>query len=117
MENLSPESKSAGQYYSAIHDKGSSGAGTVTVNWDESNFQTLTLTGNITLAFSNGKAGGRYLLKIKTGAGSFTVTWPTVNWIRSGGSAPTIPSAASKIAILAVSYDGTDYDVSYADNV
>lgn len=105
-----------GQYYSKIHPIGNSGGGTVTVDWNNGNYQTLTLTGSPTIAFSNGQAGARYLLKIKTGAGGFTVTWPTVNWLRPGGAAPVIPVAASKIAVVGVSYDGIDYDGSYADN-
>lgn len=104
------------QYFSDAVVLGNSGSGTVTVNWDNGNFQVLTLTGSPTIALSNGQAGGRYLLKIKTGAGGFTVTWPTVNWIRSGGAAPTVPTAASKIALVALAFDGTDYDATYADN-
>lgn len=111
-----PSTEHDSQYYSTVHNKGNSGSGTVTVNWDEGNFQMITLTGNITFAFSNGKAGGRYLLKIKTGAGGFTVNWPAITWLRTSGAAPTVPTAATKVAMVAVSYDGVDYDGSYADN-
>jgi len=99
-----------------IHDNGNSGSGTVTIDWDNGNSQLLTLTGSPTLAFSNGQSGFRYLLEIRTGAGSFTVTWPTVTWMRSGGTAPTVPTAASKTALVGLSYNGTTYIGSYGDN-
>lgn len=105
-----------GQYHSKVHPLGNSGSGTVTVDWNNGNYQTLTLTGSPTIAFSNGQAGARYLLKIKTGAGGFSVTWPTVTWLRPGGTAPVVPVAASKVANAAFAFDGVDYDGSYADN-
>jgi len=104
------------QYLSAINDLGNSGSGTVTVDWDNGNYQTLTLTGNCTIAFSNGQAGGRYLLEINTGAGGFTVTWPSITWLRSGGVAPTVPTAASKTAVVGLSKNATAYIGSYGDN-
>ena len=116
MKIVGPRTAHDGQYYSKFHNKGNSGAGTVNIDWDEGNFQLLTLTGSPTLTFSNMQAGGRYLLKIKTGAGSFSVTWPTITWLRTGGAAPSVPAAASKTAVAAFSYDGTDIDGSYADN-
>lgn len=116
MEVHSARMSSEGQYFSKPVDKENSGSGTVTINWDEGAVQILTLTGSPTIAFSNGQAGARYLLKIKTGAGSFTVTWPTINWIRASGTAPTVPTAASKIALIGLLYDGADYDATYADN-
>jgi hypothetical protein len=106
-----------GQYVSGpIHDNGNSGSGTVTIDWDNGNSQLLTLTGSPTLAFSNGVSGGRYLLEIRTGAGGFTITWPSVTWMRSGGTAPTIPTAASKTALVGLSYNGSTYIGSYGDN-
>lgn len=106
-----------GQYVSGpIHDNGNSGSGTVTVDWDNGNSQLLTLTGSCAIAFSNGISGGRYLLEIRTGAGSFVITWPTVTWMRSGGTAPTVPTAASKTALVGLSYNGSTYIGSYADN-
>lgn len=116
MENHSARVSNEGQYYSKVFDKGNSGSGTVTLNWDDGAVQVLTLTGSPTIAFSSGQAGGRYLLKIKTGAGGFTVTWPIINWIRAAGAAPVVPTAASKIAMVGLFFDGTDYDGSYADN-
>ena len=106
-----------GQYVSGpIYDNGNSGSGTVTIDWDNGNSQLLTLTGSPTLAFSNGVSGGRYLLEIRTGAGSFTVTWPAVTWMRSAGAAPTVPTAANKTALVGLSHNGTTYVGSYGDN-
>ena len=107
-----------GQYLSgAIHDNGNSGSGTVTIDWDNGNSQLLTLTGSCTLAFSNGQSGARYLLEIRTGAGSFVITWPSITWMRSGGTAPVVPTAASKTCLVGLSCNGTNsYVGSYGDN-
>lgn len=117
MEDHSPRSSHKGQYYSDAHDIGNSGTGTVNINWDEGNYQFITLTGNITFTFSNLQAGGRYLLEIRTGAGGFTVVWPTITWLREAGAAPIIPTAASKTAVLGLSSsDGALVISSYGDN-
>jgi len=100
-----------------VHDNGNSGSGTVTIDWDNGNSQLLTLTGSCTLAFSNGQSGFRYLLELRTGAGGFVVTWPTITWMRSGGTAPTVPTAASKTCLVGLSCNGTNsYVGSYGDN-
>lgn len=116
MENHSARVSNEGQYFSKPVVNSVSGSGTVTINWDEGAVYILTLTGSPTIAFSNGQPGARYLLKIKTGAGSFSVTWPTINWIRAGGVVPTVPTESSKIAMIGLFFDGADYDGSYADN-
>lgn len=74
-------------------------AGAVTINWNNGNTQHITLTGNVTFTFSNGRSGTKHTLIIaQDGSGSHTVTWPSgaggVNW--SGGSevAPTTTADA-----------------------
>lgn len=91
-------------------------SGTVDVDWSLTSYYIATLGGNVTFTFSRPLLGERMLLELDTGAGGFTVTWPTVTWLRAGGAAPTVPLAAGKIAVVAFSYDGTDYMGSYADN-
>ena len=86
-----------------------------TINWSTGSSQLSTLTGNVTYTFSNGVAGGAYVLRIATGAGSFTATWPaSVKW--SGGTAPTITAAASKVDLINFYYDGTTYYGSFTQN-
>lgn len=78
------------------------------INWNNSNIQSLTLTQNETLSFSNPTVGGMYQLILKQdGTGSRTVTWPTIKW--EGGIAPTLTATAGKVDVIHLLYDGTDY--------
>lgn len=108
--------KFAGQYFSPLIDDGNSGAAK-TINWNLGNEHELTLTGNVTLTFSNPVNGGRYVMVVKSGAGGFTVTWPAaVLW--PGGVAPTITVAAGKTDIIAFQYvaSTTKYYGAYSQN-
>lgn len=94
-----------GQYYSPLVDDGNSGT-TKTIDWNDGNEHYVVMTGNVTFTFSNPVDGGRYVLLLATGAGSFTVTWPaSVIW--SGGVAPTPTSTASKYDLYAFMYVAT----------
>ena len=84
------------------------------VNWASGSVQYVTLTGNVTsVTFSNPTAGGRYLLYLLTGAGSFTVTgWDgKVKW--PGGTAPTISTGASKVDLITFGYLTGTQDTYY----
>jgi len=86
-----------------------------TIDWSNGSAQKSTLTGNVTYTFSNGVTGGAYVLKIATGAGSFTATWPAaVKW--AGGTAPTITTTASRVDLVNFYYDGTTWFGSYSQN-
>lgn len=91
------------------HDNGNSGA-SATVDWGEGNNQKITLTDNCTLSFTAPSGPGRLQLKvIQDGTGSRTITWPAAaRW--SGGTAPTLSTAASSVDIVTFWYDGTNYD-------
>jgi len=84
-------------------------SGTSTINWNAGNVQTITLSTNPTLTFSNGQAGGIYKLILKQdGTGGRTVTWPaTVMWIYA--TIPTLSSGANGVDIITFVYDGTTY--------
>jgi hypothetical protein len=48
----------------------------ITVDWNASDVQIVTLTGNATINFSNPRAGGKYVLLVKQdGTGGRTITW------------------------------------------
>ena len=82
---------------------------TPTFDWNNSNIQYMTLTGNITgITFSNPIDGARYVLILtQDGTGGRTIVWPAaVHW--SGGTAPTL-SAASKIDLVSLFYRGGVY--------
>lgn len=88
--------------FKAIHipmfDAGNSGTA-LTLDWDDGNEQTFTLTGNVVLDLDNPREGGRYVVVIDTGSGGFTVTWPaSVLW--PGGTPPTITTDASKFDLV-----------------
>ena len=76
---------------------------TSTITWQNGNKQTVVLTANTTFLFNPPDNSGSQILRIQTGAGSFTASWPgSVKW--SGGSAPTITATASKTDVVACYY-------------
>lgn len=88
-----------------LFDAGNSGT-SKTIDWNDSNDQLLTLTGNVTLTLSNPGDGGRYVLALASGAGSFTVTWPAaVHW--PAATTPTITATASKYDLVTLLYLST----------
>jgi hypothetical protein len=86
-----------------LFDAGNSGT-SKTLNWNDSNEQLLTLTGNVTLTLSNPGDGGRYVLVLlQDGTGGRTVTWPAaVKW--PAGSTPTITATASRYDLVTLLY-------------
>ena len=79
----------------------------ITLNLANGTFQVLTLTGSPTITMPTAVAGKSFVILLKTGTGSFTVTWSTVKW--PGGTAPTITSTASKQDIFSFFSDGTNW--------
>jgi hypothetical protein len=89
------------------NDAGNSGTAD-TIDWSLARSQKSTLTGNVTYTFSNPVAATTYVLRVHTGAGGFTTTWPAaVHW--NNGTAPTTTAAASKIDVYTFHYDGSIY--------
>jgi hypothetical protein len=97
-----------GQIFIISHSKGNSGSGTVTFNWDDSNIQTVTLTGNCTFAFSNPKSGASYQIVItQDGTGGRTITWPTIHW--QNKTTPLLSNSANTVDVITLLYDGAKY--------
>jgi hypothetical protein len=97
--------KFVGQYFSPLVAAGSTGT-TKTLDWNNGNEQYATMTGSCTFTFSNPVPGGRYVVLLNTGAGSFTATWPsTVRW--PGGSAPTLTTASGKLDLFTFVWNDT----------
>jgi hypothetical protein len=67
--------------------------------------QIITLTGTCTITMPTAVSGKSFMLLLKTGAGSYTVTWSSVQW--PNGIAPTLTSAASKMDKFVLTSDGT----------
>jgi hypothetical protein len=93
-------------------DKGSSGVSTQTFNYSAGGHQKLTITGATTIAFSNFPATGRGELLIELVNGSaFTITWPSINFMKPDGTFTT--SIATYLAAntdrTALKASGTDF--------
>jgi hypothetical protein len=65
----------------------------ITVDWSKSDSQMVTLTGNTTISFTGGRAGGKCILLIKQDStGGRTVTWGSniVNGFQPSATANTV---------------------------
>lgn len=79
----------------------------ITLDLANGSFQIITLTGSATITMPTAVAGKSFILLLKSGAGSYTVTWSTVAW--PSATAPTLTSTASKQDILSFFSDGTKW--------
>lgn len=98
----------SGQYGCGNKDAGNSGSA-ATLNWNDGNVQTLTMTADCTLTLSNPVVGRRYvLILVQDGTGNWQITWPAaVKW-PAGHPSPVL-SGASKTDLISLVYDGTYY--------
>lgn len=79
----------------------------ITLNLVNGTMQDITLTGSPTITMPTATAGKSFLLMLRTGSGSYSVTWSTVKW--PGGTAPTVTSTASRMDIYSFFSDGTNW--------
>jgi hypothetical protein len=78
------------------------GSGTVNVNWLDGMSQALTVTGPVTLTFTNVSTYGNMLRIFVLQANNGTITWPaSVIW-PGGGPAPSFTTGPLKQAIVAL---------------
>ena len=83
-------------------------AALASIDWTAGNFQTITLTANTTLTFTDPDDVARLQLRIVQDAtGGWTITWPTIKW--EGGSAPTLTGTADSEDIVELFWSGTSY--------
>jgi hypothetical protein len=92
-------------YTETVYTANSSTA--VTLTTANGTVQNITLTGTATITMPAAVAGKSFILYLRTGAGSYTVTWSTVKW--PAGTAPTITSTASRMDIYSFFSDGTNW--------
>lgn len=105
------------QYYSTEYNNGAGGT-TKTIDWDNGNCQLVTLDSGstTTFTFTNGKAGSRYLLRLKQDAtGSRTCVFPSSVKF-AGGITPTLTTTATYTDIVTLYCDGTNYAGNYTLN-
>ena len=64
-------------------------ASSIALTYDNGSIQTVTLTGNVT--FTDSLADGESVVLMLNAGASYTVTFPTMTWVSSGGNAaPTL---------------------------
>lgn len=94
--------------FSPTYAKGNT-AGATSVDFNAGNIQTMTLTGNATLTFSNPQNGATYRLIITQDVtGSRLITWPTIHW--ENKTVPVLTITANSKDIVELVYDGTNYN-------
>ena len=91
---------------------------TITLDLAASNFHTVTLGGNRTIALTNASVGQVFYLRLlQDGVGGRTVTWfTTIKW--AGGSAPTLTTTiahADLIAFVCTSSGNYDGGLVFSD--
>ena len=104
-----PNLEVRGQVYTPIYDNLTGGT-TFVPDWDNSNVQTLTLSGNTNVSggTSTMKGGSAYTMIIKqSNGGSHTITWDTSVYKWEAGSAPTLSVADGSVDIITFICDGT----------
>ena len=89
--------------YSEVVASNAAATGAVDIDLTDGNNHQITLTGNITLTFSNPVAAIEMspltLLIIQDGTGGHAITWPaSVQW--AGGTAPTLTTTLDTVSIL-----------------
>ena len=96
-------------------DKGASGTTTQTLDYTAGSHQRVQATGNFTIATSNwppsGNLGEMLLELVADGTGR-TITWPTINWVKSDGSTTT--TFASNGVTLQTANNAIDFVVLWS---
>ena len=98
--------------FNGIVDNGNSST-TDLVDWTAGSIQKSTLTGNCTYTFTAPTGVSRLTLMIYTGGGGYSATLPGTVKLSSAYTATT---AASKVDILTMLWDGTNYWGSVTQN-
>jgi hypothetical protein len=79
----------------------------ITLNLANGTMQDITLTGSPTITMPTAVAGKSFILLLRSGSGSYAVTWTTVKW--PGGTAPTVTTTASRMDLYSFFSDGTNW--------
>lgn len=103
---------SAGQYVSggaieeAVYSNGNSGT-SLAVNLDNGNLQSVTITGAVAITQTTPTHPGKYTLVITQDGTGHVYSLSGIKW--AAGAAPTYSTAANKIDVISIIYDGTNY--------
>lgn len=103
---------SAGQYVSngaieeAVYSNGNSGT-SLAVNLDNGNLQSVTITGAVAITMTTPTHPGKFTLIVTQDGTGHIYSLTGIKW--ASGTAPTYSTAASKIDVISIIYDGTNY--------
>ena len=106
-----------GQAFSQLYDFGLV-TNPVNLDWNLSNVVKITLSAaNIPIQMFNPVSGGVYTIILKQDAFGGRVIGFTNTILWSGGTAPTLSTAANAIDILTIVYDGASYYGAYINDL
>lgn len=90
------------------YSNGNSGT-SATIDWNNGQKQTITMTGNCTFTFTAPPGVGSFLLRlVQDATGNRTANWPaSVHW--SDNIKPTLTTAGNRVDIVTFYYNGSIY--------
>ena len=115
VTNVNTSGSITAKKYIAIIPTATTASATTDIDLSSGNIFKINLGANITTLNLNNISAGTYILEFIQ-SGTFTVTFPTLNWKWSGGTAPTITATSGKIDIVTIVYDGATYFASAIQN-
>ena len=99
-------------YSGTFLDKGNSGSTTQNLNFTDAFHQKITNTGAFNITTSNWPSTGnlgQIMLELVNGAAN-SITWPTINWIKSDGTTTTSFSTNG----VTLQTNGTDWIILWS---
>lgn len=96
----------AGAFEEAVFSNGNSGT-TKAVNLDNGNLQSITITGAVAITQTTPTHPGKYTLVVTQDGTGHVYSLSGIKF--PGGAAPTYSTAANKIDVISIIYDGTNY--------
>jgi len=89
-----------------VFSNGNSGTSKA-INLDNGNLQSVTITGAVAITQTTPTHPGKYTLIITQDGSGHVYSLSGIKW--AGGTTPTYSTAASKVDIFSIIYDGTNY--------
>ena len=108
-----------GQGYSVLDTASLATTGDITIDFNDSNTFSVTLTGNAdfkTITGGSLKAGSTYIFIINQGTGGFTLAYSNSAFKFPGGTVPTLSTGAGEVDILCGITDGTNIYMTLSNN-
>lgn len=97
---------SSGAFEEAVFSNGNSGTSKA-INLDNGNLQSITITGAVAITQTTPTHPGKYTLIVTQDATGHVYSLSGVKY--PGGVAPTYSTAANKVDIISIVYDGTNF--------